>query len=421
MFAGLNIIHHPARCHHKTFSARPWVKSPPPVTDKTCPAAVGPNTLRGMRLLDRYLFRELLMPLAVCLIGIQAFVVVFTVFTDAQKIQEAKLHFLETIEYAMASAMELIPVVLPVCLLLALLITLTYYARHNEITAMRAAGVSLWRISLPYFAVGLVASGGLFALNELVVPRSIDRADRILHRYVTDSGGREKPNVKSGGYFNSRAHRLWYYSEYRAGPAEMIAPHVGWYLPDGSYPYRTVTAERAIYTNGVWTLFSNVIETEQTSPTAQEVRILVTNVLAMPQFKETPQDIELDIRFSKYEKINLRKLHVPLAELWRHLKAHPEETPALACKWWTMFEGRLAAPWTCLVVVLIAIPFGAASGRRNLFFGVAGSIFICFSFFVVQQFSLAFGSGGYLPPWLAAWLPNMVFATAGLVMMARVR
>jgi lipopolysaccharide export system permease protein len=72
-------------------------------------------------------------------------------------------------------------------------------------------------------------------------------------------------------------------------------------------------------------------------------------------------------------------------------------------------------------VVLIAIPFGAASGRRNLFFGVAGSIFICFGFFVVQQFGLAFGSGGYLPAWLAAWLPNLVFAGMGLCLTARVR
>jgi lipopolysaccharide export system permease protein len=52
---------------------------------------------------------------------------------------------------------------------------------------------------------------------------------------------------------------------------------------------------------------------------------------------------------------------------------------------------------------------------------VAGSIFICFGFFVIQQFSLAFGSGGYLPPWLAAWLPNMVFAGTGLWLTARVR
>jgi lipopolysaccharide export system permease protein len=56
-----------------------------------------------------------------------------------------------------------------------------------------------------------------------------------------------------------------------------------------------------------------------------------------------------------------------------------------------------------------------------LFFGVAGSIFICFGFFVVQQFSLAFGSGGYLAAWLAAWLPNLIFGGIGLWLTARVR
>jgi lipopolysaccharide export system permease protein len=73
------------------------------------------------------------------------------------------------------------------------------------------------------------------------------------------------------------------------------------------------------------------------------------------------------------------------------------------------------------VVVFIAIPFGAQSGRRNLFFGVAGSIFICFSYFVLQQVSLAFGLNGQLPAWLAAWLPNMFFAAVGTVLILRTR
>ena len=84
--------------------------------------------------------------------------------------------------------MDFIPIVLPISLLLALLLTLTHYARHNEITAMRAAGVSLWRICAPYFAVGLAASAALFALNESLVPRGADRADRILHRLCPQSG-----------------------------------------------------------------------------------------------------------------------------------------------------------------------------------------------------------------------------------------
>ena len=56
-----------------------------------------------------------------------------------------------------------------------------------------------------------------------------------------------------------------------------------------------------------------------------------------------------------------------------------------------------------------------------LFVGVAGSVFICFTFFVLQQVGLALGTGGYLPAWLAAWLPNLAFGVTGLVLAARVR
>jgi lipopolysaccharide export LptBFGC system permease protein LptF len=59
-----------------------------------------------MRLLDRYLFRELLTPLAYCVVGIQSFIVFSTVFSDAGKIQEARLHFFETLEYAAATSMD---------------------------------------------------------------------------------------------------------------------------------------------------------------------------------------------------------------------------------------------------------------------------------------------------------------------------
>jgi lipopolysaccharide export system permease protein len=71
--------------------------------------------------------------------------------------------------------------------------------------------------------------------------------------------------------------------------------------------------------------------------------------------------------------------------------------------------------------VLVAIPFGAPSGRRNLFVGVASSIVLCFAYFVLQQMGLALGAGQHLPPWLAAWLPNIVFGLGGVWLTARVR
>ena len=369
-----------------------------------------------MRLLDRYLFRELFTPMAFCLGGFLIFWMSYDLFTELQQLQERKMHLLDVVGYSFARTPEFLVTILPVALLLALLYTLTNHARHNEITAMRAAGMSLWRICAPYFTVGLAASVVLFALNEFLVPRSTVWAYRIYHRYVPDPDD-NRTQKEYRGYFNARARRLWQFTEYRAGTAEMTGLKVSWPLPDGSL--REIDAERAVLTNGVW-MFFNATEYEPTNQT--DFPILATNVLAMPQFKETPADIERDIRFSKYEKLNSRKLNIPLGELWGYLQAHPDDLqPSRASYYWTKFDGRLAEPWKCLVVVLIAIPFGAASGRRNLFFGVAGSIFICFAFFVVQQFSLAFGSGGYLPAWVAAWLPNLIFGGTGLVLMAKVR
>jgi lipopolysaccharide export system permease protein len=72
-------------------------------------------------------------------------------------------------------------------------------------------------------------------------------------------------------------------------------------------------------------------------------------------------------------------------------------------------------------VVLIAVPFASASGRRNVFVAVASSIFIFLTYFFLQQLGFALGEKGHLAAWLAAWFPNLLFATIGFVMMARVR
>ena len=73
------------------------------------------------------------------------------------------------------------------------------------------------------------------------------------------------------------------------------------------------------------------------------------------------------------------------------------------------------------MVVLIAIPFGAPSGRRNVFYGVAGSLALGFAFFVLQRLGFALGQGGQVAPWLAAWLPNIFFTGTGIVLINRGR
>jgi lipopolysaccharide export system permease protein len=373
-----------------------------------------------MRLLDRYLLRELLTPLAYCLGGFLIFWISFDLFNELPELQERKLHTLDVLGYCAAMTPGFLVLVLPIALLLALLYTLTDLARSNEITAMRAAGVSLWRVCVPYFIVGVAASAVLFGLNEFCVPRSTDWANRILTRYVQKSGDAEAKNeFRNFGFTNTRGRRAWFMSEYHVKNSEMIKPQVNWNLPDGSS--RRLYADNAIRTNGVWTFF-NVAEYSQADASAPLVPSLQTNELAMPEFDETPAQIQSEIKISGYLSLGgTGKADIPLADILAYLRLHPDLSGKTSSWLLTKFHGRLAAPLECFIVVLIAIPFGAASGRRNLFVGVAGSIFICFIFFVIQSFSLAFGSGGLLPPWLAAWLPDMIFGAVGLFLMTRMR
>jgi lipopolysaccharide export LptBFGC system permease protein LptF len=265
-----------------------------------------------------------------------------------------------------------------------------------------------------------VLSLAVFALNELWVPQSSDRADRILFRRVQTENMPRQGLLPTSGLANLREGRTWLAGEYNQKTSEMRDPQIIWSLPDGSQ--RWLFATRAIRTNGVWTFF-NVSECRTAGGSGSMLApFMQTNVLAMPEFKETPEEILSEVNISKGLSLRFKnKAELPIAQIRDYLRLHPNPPDSLKPRLYTELHARLATPWTCLVVVVIAIPFGVASGRKNVFVGVAGGIFICLVYVVVQRFTLALGIGGKIPPWVAAWSPNLSFGLAGLWMTAKVR
>jgi lipopolysaccharide export system permease protein len=364
------------------------------------------------------LLRELLVPLGYCLSGFLLLWVSSDLIVELANLQEKKLLPREIAEYYLVRMPEFVVLILPIALLLALLYSVTNHARHHEITAIRAAGISLWRLSLPYFSVGLIASLVLFGLNEFWIPDSDDRAEQILNRHVSSAKSVPRDKVLNRGFNNARDHRLWKFGSCDLRTGEMLNVKVYSAQKDGSH--LLLSAERAALSNGVWLFFEASLTQEAAQSNALPILLLQTNLIARPEFNETPDEIRSELKISGGNILNkAKRADLPVIEIYHYLQLHPQ--PAQAAALYTKLHGRLAAPWTCLVVVLIALPFSAASGRRNVFVGVASSILICFSFFVTQQLCLAFGAGGYLPPWLAGWLPNLAFGATGVWLTARVR
>lgn len=374
-----------------------------------------------MRLLDRYLFRELLAPLAYCVVGFLIFWVAFDLFSELDDLQQYKLHLWDYVQYYLVRTPEFLATALPIALLLALLYTITTHSRHNEISAIRAAGVSLWRLCLPYFGVGLAASIALFVLNEFCIPNSVETADAILHGRTTSSPEAvlKKYQVRNFSFSNERDGRTWQIGTYDQRTGEMTQPNVYWLLPDGSR--RWFIAERGIRSNGVWTFF-DVREFKDVKQTNSiMMRAPATNMLAMPEFTETPEEIKSEIEISGKIGLKMRKANIPIVDILDYLRLHPNPRRGDRAWLYTKLHGRLAAPWQCVVVVLIAIPFAAVSGRRNIFMGVASGILICFVYFILAQVGLTLASAGHLAPWLGAWIPNLFFGITGLWLTARSR
>jgi lipopolysaccharide export system permease protein len=127
-------------------------------------------------------------------------------------------------------------------------------------------------------------------------------------------------------------------------------------------------------------------------------------------------------------KINSLKLdqaakrpQLSINDIQNYKRLHPRMQRDRRAMLEAQLQGRYAEPVKCLMVVLIAIPFGARSGRRNVFVGVAASIFIVFAYFILQKICLGLGTADILSPALSAWLPNLAFGIAGTIMIMKVR
>jgi lipopolysaccharide export system permease protein len=368
--------------------------------------------------LDRYLLRELLVPLGYCLCGFLIFYVAFDLIFQVQRFLENKMLFIDILEYYVVTLPELlVEQVLPVSLLLALLYTLTNLSRYNELTAIRTAGVGLWRLSLPYIGVGAVFGLVVLVIGEFWLPSASERAKFILERRVAGATQRDwVPNLE---FYNEPALRDWNISRFNRRTSQLDRLRVQWNIGNGTN--ELIGAKSASYEDNQWNFYDAVVWRWRTGdpPTFVE-----SNAVLRIAFPETPAWLRSEIKVNSLNPSDAAKGQGPqlsIREILEFIRLHAHVSREKKAMLLTQLNGRLAAPFTCLAVVLIALPFGAKAGRHNVFVGVASSIFICFGYFVLQRLSVGLGVGGYLPPVVAAWLPNAVCGAAGLALLARMR
>lgn len=376
-----------------------------------------------MKLIDKHLLREYLVPLGFCILGFSMLYVVSGLFNDAGDFFKAgvrvgsllRFYGYYVLAYADRSNIAFPVMIMPVCLLVAALYSLTRLTRQNELTAMRASGISSLRLMCPFFAVA-IAFGCLAAIiQEVAAPYATRRVDDFRREHVGQGPARIRM-VEGFHYHNPGARRTWRIARFDLdNPRELTGVQVTVERSAGKGISRLVriTADKAEWRQGRW-FFLNVREQrfdEDDQPTGP-ASPLVAGPREMAPFTESPEDFVFIA-----DRTNLEK-YTSSVTILRCLERYGDRVGADFVRAKVDAHFRLAMPWVCVVAVLLGIPAGARGGRQGVLAGVVLALALFLGFYASMYVCAFMGKTGALAPWLSAWVSNFVFFMlgAGLVL-----
>jgi lipopolysaccharide export system permease protein len=372
-----------------------------------------------MKLIDRYLTASLLVPLLYCLCAFTIIIIIHDLFDHLADFLEASTPLPDILMYYLFLLPSTLYLIMPVSILLGVLYCLSSLTKNNELTAMRASGISLSRIMLPFILTGLLATVGVGFIHETVEPWSKYWTDQFV-RFQKKKGEITRDVTDNLAYKNNRDNRIWMIEEFNNRTFEMANLNVTQERTNGTIQAR-IHAERAQWLDGKWWLHNLIIQEfdEGGIPVRQvdeEGRFIgltrTERVRVMGQFTETPREFVNETKQPEF---------LSAWELSNYLDTHRHLSRGTRARYRVDLHHRLATPWMCLVVTLLGIPFGAQTARKGALLGIALSLGLFFGYYFFINFGLWLGKNLYLPAWLAAWMPNLVFLGIGGVMVYRMR
>jgi lipopolysaccharide export system permease protein len=277
----------------------------------------------------------------------------------------------------------------------------------NEINAIRTSGVSLWRLSLTPFIFGFCAFVLAYSMNEYVSPKAVDLSTRTFYQIIYHTAS--LPVEPQFFRKDPDTNNVFFVSQVLPDGKTMAGVQI--FKPGRTgYWNETIQAKTArvdgatlVMTDAILTFYNaQGFETSQT--TTPQFRIGLPLGESAAQFMSTVN--------SDAYTMNTKQLAAQV----NALRAQGVGGEALGNLELNLAD-KLAWPFAALVSVLIALPVAIRFGKKGRAMAMALAVVAFFVYYVMAEAASAFGSTGRMNPYLAAWLPNVIFASAGLALL----
>ena len=363
------------------------------------------------RILDEYVVREFLNTFLLVLAGFVLLMLVFTFFDLVGDIIRNHVPLATVGAYLVNLTPDMLYQIAPLAVLIATLVTFGVLNRNSEIIAMKATGISLYRLVVPIVSIAAVLSVCLFLFDQYYLPQA-NRRQEALRNIIKGRPAQTVLHPEHNWIFGQphagEPGRIFYYEFFDPDRKEFANLSVFEFDPSTFSLTRRIFAARVFRDpdKDSWRFEDGWVR-DMTGPEPISYR----------EFRQTEfSEIHEDPGY--FTKENLQSQEMNFGQLdgyIRDLRQSGFDTMRLRVALWH----KVAYPLIAVVMAVLAIPFALSMGRRGSLTAIAVAIGVALAYFVVNGTFEAMGNVNYLPAALAAWASDILFALVGGYLLLR--
>jgi len=361
-----------------------------------------------MKLIDRYIIKQFISHFNFALIAIIMVFIIIDLMENVDDFIDRKAPVGIVIQYYIFFIPEMIKSMIPVAMLLSSLFTTGKLSNQNELVALKASGVSLYRFMLPFLAIGVFVTCASIYFNGWIVPTANKEKYQIEREHLAKGGRSDFARYNifiqdspirflSLGFFDETTNTVSRVSIQEFSDTNFTVLE------------RRYDAGRMEWSpeDKIWTLHRGVMREFQ-----NDTETLTSfDRLQMEELFFNPDDIA---------RKQLQPDEMDYFELRDFIQSQRRAGQQTA-RWEVDYYGKIAFPFASLVVILFGVPFSAEKRRGGLALQFAVGVLITFLYIASMAMSETLGRSSDYNTLFMAWLPNIIFFGAGVLNLLRVR
>lgn len=356
------------------------------------------------KIISRYIFREIAVPFLIILFVLTFVLLMGKILQIMDLMVNKGIRVLDIGHLIILIMPNFMLFTIPIALLISILIAMGRFSSDNEITALKASGVSLIQIYYPVAIASLLAFVCAIVIGYFLVPQSNFATKRLLFKLASQNasiGIKEK-------VFNSDFKDLLLYADKVPADGQYME---GVIISDNRITGKqnTILAKKAFLVADPKLM---IVKLRMEDGSIHTVSSDLKNYRKV-DFKSYDVNLDLSTTLAALTDASKSSTEMTMTELLERMKK-PGLDGAAVRELAIEVHKKFSIPLSCIFFGLLALPLGITSHRAVKSRGFAVGIMIVAAYYLLRIGGEALVETGRLSPFIGVWTPNFVFALLGV-------